>query len=86
MDEVAPQEARAHEPVRGAPTRMPTGPTAYLFTRLAAATIRKDDRVYGGRISGPRSRGSLPAQNRRPSAIDKVGTALVLPADVILYR
>src|SRR5918993_1437248 len=34
----------------------------------------------------PRSRGSLPARNRRPSAIDKVGTALVLPADAVLYR
>jgi CRP/FNR family cyclic AMP-dependent transcriptional regulator len=28
----------------------------------------------------------LPARNRRPSAIDKVGTALVLPADAVLYR
>jgi CRP-like cAMP-binding protein len=28
----------------------------------------------------------LPARNRRPSALDKVGTALVLPADAVLYR
>jgi CRP/FNR family cyclic AMP-dependent transcriptional regulator len=28
----------------------------------------------------------LGARNRRPSAIDKVGTALVLPADGVLYR
>src|SRR5829696_8128202 len=34
----------------------------------------------------PRSRVSLPARNRRPSAIDKVGTALVLPAEAVLYR
>jgi CRP/FNR family transcriptional regulator, cyclic AMP receptor protein len=34
----------------------------------------------------PRPRGRLPARNRRPSAIDKVGTAFVLPADAVLYR
>jgi CRP/FNR family transcriptional regulator, cyclic AMP receptor protein len=34
----------------------------------------------------PRSRRSLPVRNRRPSALDKVGTPLVLPADAVLYR
>ena len=34
----------------------------------------------------PHSRVSLPTRNRRPSAIDKVGTALALPADGVLYR
>ena len=34
----------------------------------------------------PRWRGSLPTRNRRPSAIDKVGTALVVAADAVLYR
>ena len=28
----------------------------------------------------------MPARNRRPSAIDQVGTALVLPVDAVLYR
>src|SRR3990170_123140 len=39
-----------------------------------------------GAFPRPRSRGSLPARNRRPSALDKVGTALVLAADAVLYR
>lgn len=34
----------------------------------------------------PGSRRSRPARKRRPSAIDKVGTELALPADTVLYR
>jgi CRP/FNR family transcriptional regulator, cyclic AMP receptor protein len=34
----------------------------------------------------PRFKGSQPVRNRRPSALDKVGTPFVLPADTVLYR
>jgi len=34
----------------------------------------------------PRFKEKLPARNRRPSALDKVGTPFVLPADTVLYR
>jgi CRP/FNR family cyclic AMP-dependent transcriptional regulator len=34
----------------------------------------------------PRFNQSPPVRNRRPSALDKVGTPFVLPADTVLYR
>lgn len=34
----------------------------------------------------PRFKGSQPVRNRRPPALDKVGTPSVLPADTVLYR
>src|SRR4029453_4557200 len=34
----------------------------------------------------PRFKERLPTRNRRPSALDKVGTPFVLPADTVLYR
>jgi hypothetical protein len=81
MDDIAPQAARAQEPVHGGPLRdvpvrasptpMATGPTSYSFKRFAAATIRNEEGVYVGRISAAALKGELahaeppPVRNRQ---------------------